>query len=132
MQKFEEIANECLNFLSKASFWIIVILMGLAGKLGLYLLGEKKLSFRQLVGSFLIAASVGIGSAIICYIHYPAPPGQISIQGAVIVPVSGILSDRILLFLMAMDAKKTMKFLSDMNWISAIKLLTSKKNKGGD
>lgn len=129
MHKWDYYLNETLDFFTKIWVWVVVIFMGLAGKFGLYMLGDKKLSFIQLCGSFLIAASVGITVAIICYLYYPAPPGGISIQGAVFIPISGILSDRIAMFVMAMNGDKAIKIMSNKKLMAILRIFLSKNTK---
>ena len=129
MHKWDYYLNELLDFCTKIWVWIVLILMGLAGKFGLYLLGDKKLSFLQLCGSFMVASTVGIVTAFACYKYYPAPPGGISIQGVIFIPVSGILSDRIMLFIMAINAEKAVAFVESKDWMAIFKILTKKKDK---
>ncbi len=129
MHKWEDSINELFDFFTKIWVWLVMIGMGLAGKFGLYMLGDKKLSFIQLCGSFLVAASVGITVAVVCYIYYPAKEGGISIQGAIFIPISAILSDRIMLFIMAVNGDKTMKLLGDTKVLSIIKILFTKGDK---
>lgn len=129
MHKWDYYLNEAIDFFTKIWVWVVVILMGLAGKIGLYMLGDKKLSWKQLAGSFIIAVSVGVSVAIICYLCYPAPKGGISIQGAIFIPVAAILSDRIVLFIMAMNGEKAIRLMSNKKLMSIIKIIFSKNKK---
>lgn len=129
MHKWDYYLNEFADFFTKIWVWVVMILMGLAGKFGLYMIGDKKLSFLQLCGSFVVASTVGVVTAVTCYKMYPAPPGGISIQGAIFIPISGILSDRIMLFIMAMNGEKAMKLMSNKKVTSILKIIFSKSKK---
>ncbi len=126
---WDELLKTIVNLLSKSGTYILLIFLGVGGKIGLYLIGDKKLSIWHLIGSTLLAITVGITVAIICMKHFPAHDGSISVQAALLVPCATLLSDRIVMFIMAASLEKTTKLLTSKDWIAIFKIITKGDKK---
>lgn len=125
----KEAFEELWHTINRLGVIIFVIFMGVAGKVGLYLIGDKKLSGRQLFGSLLISFSIGCSSAIICKQIFPSPPGSISYNSVGIIVLSCIFSDRLLIFIMSADKNKLFEVLATRDWKAIIKILTRKEKE---
>jgi len=124
--------EETWHTISRFGVVIFVIIMGVAGKFGLYLIGDKKLSWRQLLGSLILAFVVGIVAAMICKQVFPSPEGTISYNSVAIIVLSALFSDRMVLFIMASDKTKLFEIIATRDWNAIFKILTRKnKDKNG-
>lgn len=88
--------NAIYEFLSKWWAWIFYIAIGMAGKFGLDMMKQKKMSFWQLIGSACISCFIGFMAASYCMSYAPK-------LGPFIVPIATLISDRVILFLFAIN-----------------------------
>lgn len=91
--------KETLTFLSKAWVWILYIVVGIIGKFSHDLIMGRKLTWLQVLSSIGIALFMGFLSSVICYTRYPD-------YAAFIVPVSTLLSEKIIIAIFSIDFKK--------------------------
>lgn len=91
---------EILNFFTKSYTWILFIGVGMVGKFGMYFRSSKRDTGWQILGSTFIAGFVGYLASVWCMNNYPISEGGYSRQGAFIVPMATLLSDRVIMFLM--------------------------------
>lgn len=99
-------------FFAKFWTWFFYIFMGLLGKIGLILRGEKKQTFIQDISSLMIAGFVGYLAAVWCMYKYPVPAGGYSIQGAIVVPMATLLSDRVISFILNVNWDPVLEFIT--------------------
>lgn len=95
--------------------WGLYIGVGLMGKIGMYLRGGKKESRGQQIGSILLGFFGGFLAMFYCMEHYPDPEGGYSIQGATIVPIVTMMSDRLAVILW------------NVQWIKIIEIISGRK-----
>ncbi len=112
-----DIVNQIFDALAKWWVWILYVGIGIIGKIGMYLRGDKKETIWQHIGSVFLACFGGFLATVWCMGHYPAPTGGYSLEGAIIVPTATLLSDRLTVILW------------NANWVAIIELLTGKKIK---
>ena len=117
MENENHFTNEIVAFFSKWWIWFFYVFMGLIGKMAIILGSGKKRTVVEDISSLLVAGFVGYLSAIWCIYKYPAIQGGYSIQGAIVVPMATLLSDRI------------MTFLLNVNWVPIMEILIGKKKK---
>lgn len=110
-----EIVDSIWAVIVKWWVWGFYMLIGLMGKIGMYLRGERHESIGQQIGSILLGFFGGFLAMFYCMGKYPPPEHGYSIQGAIIVPVVTLLSDRLAVILW------------NVEWIKFIEILTGKK-----
>lgn len=110
------LVNEAIAFFTKTWAWFFYIAIGLIGKFGLMLQNKQKSNGWELLGTTLIAGFVGYLATIYCMVHYPPNDTGYSVQGAIIVPMATLLSDRV------------MSFLWNFNWTNILEMILGKKN----
>ncbi len=111
------IFSEAVAFFTKTWAWFFYVAIGLIGKVGLMLQKKKKSTGWELLGTTLIAGFVGYLATIYCMIHYPINETGYSVQGAIIVPMATLLSDRV------------MSFLWNFNWLPILESIIGRKFK---
>lgn len=94
-----EIRDEILNLLSKIWTYIALIALGLIGKFSYDIISGKKITFWQALASAGIAVFIGFMAGAIC--NYNGWEKQQTI----IIPVSTLLSEKIILALFSLDYK---------------------------
>lgn len=113
------IINQVWQFVSKTWIWGIFISIGIIGKFGIDMVQQRKKSIGQAIGQTLVAGFIGYLASIYCMTHFPpAHEGDYSPQGALIVPIATLISDRIMMFLIGID------------WHPVIAILSGKSSKG--
>jgi hypothetical protein len=117
MEKQDHLIDLILEFVVKWWAWGAYIFIGMVGRVGLMLRRKVKTSIIEDISSLLIAGFIGYLATIWCMYKYPAPDGKYSIQGAIIIPMATLLSDRL------------MAFLLNINWIPLFEILTGKKDE---
>lgn len=96
-----EIKEEFLTFISKIWVWILYVLVGLMCKYSLEIRNGKKMTLAQALAGAGIAFFVGFIASVICI------QNDMEKQGMWIVPLATLVSDKIVLALMAIDYKET-------------------------
>lgn len=91
--------TELVTLVTKWYLWASYILLGVLGKISYDLVRGRKISLIQSLGSTGISIFVGVLASMWCVKHSPD-------NGAFIVPVATLLSDKIFTALFAMDLKK--------------------------
>lgn len=95
MEMFKE---EIAAFLSKIWVWGVYILIGIIGKFSHDLIMGKRLTWLQIFASIGIALFCGFIASVICMNNFPD-------KAAYIVPVATLLSEKIVVALVAVDYK---------------------------
>lgn len=130
MSKYDEILNEVLNLFTRGWVYLVVLFASITVRIGMYLSGDKKLTLLQEIGLFSVALSVGIITTIICIVHYPSPPGTISIQAAFIIPFATLVSDRLVKSIMTLSPKDAADMFANKDFMAILKILfKTKKDK---
>ena len=96
MDAKQDFFAQFLIWLTKWWAWAAWIAIGMVGKIGLSLYNGEKLSFWKFMGSTMVACFVGYVASILCMEHCPS-------QGAFIVPIATLTSDRIVMMIMAFN-----------------------------
>lgn len=121
MNKVEKINNDILgdilNTLTKVWLWVAMVGIGIVGKFGIYLQSGQKHSTWKLIGSTMIAGFVGYLASIYCMTYYPSHDGGLNKQGAIIVPIATLMSDRLMMVILS------------INWTSIIDAIVAKSIK---
>ncbi len=105
--------NEIANFITKVWVWACFVGIGIIGKFGLYFQSGQKYSFWKLMGSTLIAGFVGYLASVYCMAHYPIKDGSFSKEGAFIVPIATLMSDRLMMVLVSVNWGTVMEIFID-------------------
>ena len=105
--------KEIIDFLAKWGAFGTWILIGLMGKFGLDLVSGKRFDFRYAFGSGCLAVCAGWLTYQWCGSHPSISPG-------VMVSLSALVSRDFILFITMVD------------WIGVLKLITGKNTKKGD
>lgn len=95
MELFKE---EIVSFFSKIWVWGLYILIGVIGKFSHDLIMGKRLSWVQVFASIGIALFCGFIASVVCMNHFPE-------HAAYIVPISTLLSEKIIVAILAVDYK---------------------------
>ena len=111
--------NNLLNLITKFWAWIFFVGIGVMGKFGLYFQSGQRQPFWKLIGSTLVAVFAGYIASAWCIEHYPIEGEGYSKQGAIIVPLVTLMSDKLMLILV------------NINWGTIWELIIEKsiKNK---
>lgn len=88
--------NTVIEFASKWWAWIFYIVIGMAGKFGLDIMSQRKMGILQFIGSACISCFIGFLAASYCMAYSPK-------AGPFIVPICTLISDRIILFIFAIN-----------------------------
>jgi hypothetical protein len=97
MEQFKE---EIIAGVSKIWVWLLYILMGLIAKYSYDIMRGKKITLLQAMASAGIALFVGFISSALCVQH------DMEKEGMWIVPISTLLSEKLLMALFAIDWKR--------------------------
>lgn len=95
MEIFKE---EITAFFSKIWVWGVYILIGIIGKFSHDLIMGKRLSWLQIFASIGIALFCGFIASVICMNNFPD-------KAAYIVPIATLLSEKIMVAILAIDYK---------------------------
>lgn len=95
----EFLKEEIASFLSKAWVWCAYIIIGIVGKFSHDLIMGKKLTWLQVFASIGIALFTGFIASMICLHNFPD-------KAAYIVPISTLLSEKIIIAVFSIDYKK--------------------------
>lgn len=110
MDNKQDLLQQIAEFLGKWWAWAAWVVMGLVGKMGIDLSKNRKMNFWQWVGSTMVGCFVGYLACVFCQANYPK-------QGALIVPIATLISDRVMMFLLS------------MNWTPIIEIVLQKQIK---
>lgn len=109
------IITDICAVIAKWWVWGFYIFIGLMGKIDMYLRGDRHENIWQQLGSVLLGFFGGFIAMFFCMQNYPAPAGGYSLQGAIIVPIATLLSDRLAVILW------------NVEWVRIIEIVTGKK-----
>lgn len=108
MENKQDIINQVVEFIDKWWAWAAWVAIGIVGKMGIDLTRNHKMNFWQWLGSTMSACFIGYLACVFCQANYPK-------QGALIVPIATLISDRIMMFLLS------------VNWTPIIEIVLQKK-----
>ena len=108
-----EIKQEILTLLTKVWVWLLLVLLGLIGKISVDMLQGRKMTGRQILSSIGIGLFVGVVTAALCVYK-----GWTQ-AGIVIIPIATSMSEKIMLALFSIDYTELRQIL--------IELLTRRK-----
>lgn len=95
MEMFKE---EITAFISKIWVWFVYILVGLIGKFSYDIMLGKRLTWLQIFASIGIALFCGFIASVVCANNFPE-------HAPYIVPISTLLSEKLVVALVAVDYK---------------------------
>ena len=98
-----EIKEEVIALFSKIWVWAALIFTGMIGMVSSNLFTSRKLTFWQIVGSLGLAFFIGVTVSIICYFY------EWDKAGMVLVPMCTLLSEKIVVALLAINWEKNIK-----------------------
>jgi len=97
--------TEAIAFFTKWWAWFFYVTIGILAKLCFELTRRNKIPLSVTIGSAGMAAFVGFLASYWCITHSPE-------NGAIIVPIATLLSDKIITFLFTMDYAKILELLN--------------------
>ena len=111
--------DDMVQLITKFWAWIFFVSIGVMGKFGLYFQSGSKQPFWKLIGSTMVAVFAGYLASAWCIEHYPIQGEGYSKEGAIIVPLVTLMSDKLMLILV------------NINWGTIWELIVEKsiKNK---
>jgi hypothetical protein len=98
-----DIKDELLTLFSKIWTWVCLILLGMVGMFSHNLYVGRKMTFREAIGSFGVSFFVGVLTSLLCYLQ------EWDKAGVWIVPFATLLSDKIMMAILALDWDKNIK-----------------------
>lgn len=110
-QEQHRLVPEIIAFFTKFT-WVLYIGVGLLGKIGLMMQGQKKQTLWQIIGNLIGAGFVGYLAAMWCMYKYPCTDKGCSIESAIIVPLATLLSDRVITLLMNINWKEVFQIIT--------------------
>ncbi len=126
MERTQVILNTLANIFGRFGIWIALLGLSISGKLGLYLMGDKKYSLRQIMGSFLIAFSIGTCATIFCYIYYD---GVVSLSAIILILFLTLSSDRLATLLMTTSPRQIAVTIKNIDYNKIIEIIFSERRK---
>lgn len=102
-----EIKEEIMNFITKGWALLLYLFIGLIGKFSYDMASGKKMSWVQVLSSIGIGIFVGALTYTIC-IHQ-----KMDKEASIIVPISTLLSEKIMVALFSIDYKKIAADMAD-------------------
>lgn len=99
----QDFSKEFIAFISKVWVWLLYILIGLLAKFSYDYMAGKRITWIQALCTTFLALFIGYLSAVYCINH------NMEKEGMWIVPICTLISDKIVLSIIAFDYKDTVR-----------------------
>lgn len=115
-----KVTHELVDLLTKGATYIIVVVLAIAGKLGMDLMNKKTISGWYILGFTCLASFISVMAYLFCIYKCFNP-----VLSALIVGGSAMFSRDIMVLVLMLNWKK----VTQLNWVDVFELLVTKKKK---